>query len=246
MPHLTIITGASRGLGLAMAQQRLQEGHRLLTISRQPNPALNGEGVEQWAADLSQPLEVAQRLQAWLAALPAKGLLSLSLINNAALLAPMAPLSLLDLQALSAATRASHEAPLLLCSAFLRGSAAHSAVPRKILNISSGLGRSAMAGSAAYCAAKAGMDHMSRAVALEEAKSAQGAKVCSLAPGVIDTDMQVQIRSSPAEHFADLGRFVAMKTEGRLDSPATAAAKVLAYLDRPDFGTKPVADVRDA
>ena len=33
---------------------------------------------------------------------------------------------------------------------------------------------------------------------------------------------------------------------GQLDSPATAAAKVLRYLDRPDFGSVPVADVRDA
>ena len=40
---------------------------------------------------------------------------------------------------------------------------------RRVLNISSGLGRRAMASSAAYCAVKAGMDHFSRAVALEEA-----------------------------------------------------------------------------
>ena len=37
-----------------------------------------------------------------------------------------------------------------------------------------------------------------------------------------------------------------MKAGGRLDSPAIAAAKVLAYLRRADFGGQPVADVRDA
>jgi hypothetical protein len=36
-----------------------------------------------------------------------------------------------------------------------------------------------------------------------------------------------------------------MKEEGRLDSPAAAAAKVLGYLAREDFGRNPVADVRD-
>jgi hypothetical protein len=36
-----------------------------------------------------------------------------------------------------------------------------------------------------------------------------------------------------------------MKNEGLLDSPAAAAAKVLKYLAREDFGTNPVADVRD-
>ena len=38
--HLTILTGASRGMGLAMAQQLLAEGHDLLCISRKPNDAL--------------------------------------------------------------------------------------------------------------------------------------------------------------------------------------------------------------
>lgn len=43
----------------------------------------------------------------------------------------------------------------------------------------------------------------------------------------------------------DRTRFVNMKEKGRLDSPATAAAKVCKYLAREDFGNKPVADVRD-
>jgi benzil reductase ((S)-benzoin forming) len=103
-----------------------------------------------------------------------------------------------------------------------------------------------MASQAPYCAAKAGMDHFSRAVALEEAALGGGAKIVSLAPGVIDTDMQVQLRGAEAEMFPDRARFERLKAEGQLDTPATAAAKVLAYLQRPDFGSKPVADVRDA
>jgi hypothetical protein len=41
-------------------------------------------------------------------------------------------------------------------------------------------------------------------------------------------------------------RFEKLKAEGHLDSPAAAAAKVLKFLDRADFGSNPVADVRDA
>jgi benzil reductase ((S)-benzoin forming) len=37
-----------------------------------------------------------------------------------------------------------------------------------------------------------------------------------------------------------------MKSGGRLDSPAVAAAKVVAYLHRQDFGVNPVGDVREA
>jgi hypothetical protein len=39
--------------------------------------------------------------------------------------------------------------------------------------------------------------------------------------------------------------FVQMKNNGALTTPAVAAAQILAYLQRPDFGSNPVADVRD-
>jgi NAD(P)-dependent dehydrogenase (short-subunit alcohol dehydrogenase family) len=103
-----------------------------------------------------------------------------------------------------------------------------------------------MAGSAAYCAIKAGLDHLARALALEQAALPNGAKVVSLAPGVIDTDMQVQLRQADAGLFPERERFAQLHASGQLDSPATAAAKVLGYLARPDFGDQPVADVRDA
>ena len=136
------------------------------------------------------------------------------------------------------------EAPLLLTSAFRRATAAWRG-QRKVLNISSGLGRRPMASQAPYCAAKAGMDHFSRCVALEQASRPNGAKICALAPGVIDTDMQVQLRSADSNQFPDLGNFIGMKDKGGLASPQDAAAKVLAVLSRADFGTNPVADIRD-
>ena len=242
---IVIVTGASRGLGLAMARQLREGGHRLLTLSRQPNPELDGPGVEQWAVDLAQPAEVASRLQAWVRALPRGEVASLTLINNAASLADLAPLGDVEPADLSQALRVGLEAPMLLSAAFLKASADLD-VPRKLLNISSGLGRFAMAGSAVYCAAKAGLDHLSRAIALEQAALPNGAKVVSLAPGVIDTDMQLQLRSADPAAFGERARFASLKAEGRLDSAQAAAAKVLAWLDRSDFGADPIADVRTA
>ena len=102
-----------------------------------------------------------------------------------------------------------------------------------------------MASQTAYCAVKAGMDHFTRCLALEEELKPQGAKVCSLAPGVIDTDMQVQLRGAQANDFPDQPRFAQLKERGLLSSPQEAAASVLAYLARADFGSQPVADVRE-
>ena len=169
---------------------------------------------------------------------------SVTLINNAGLLPRIAPLAAIPASDLADALRVDLEAPMLLTSAFLRATQNWKA-QRKVLNISSGLGRRAMASQAAYCAAKAGMDHFTRCVALEEADKPNGAKVCSLAPGVIDTDMQVQLRSADASQFPDIGNFIGMKEKGVLSSPSDAAARMLAFLARPDFGSKPVADVRD-
>lgn len=247
MPPLDhfVLTGASRGLGRAMAQLLRARGVRLLTLSRRPDAAFDGRGVDQWAVDLAQPAEAATRLGAWVSALPRQQVASLTLINNAASLGPLAPLGEVDADELSRALRVGLEAPLLLTAAFLQASADLS-VPRKVLNISSGLGRFAMAGSAVYCAAKAGLDHLSRAIALEQAARPNGAKIVSLAPGVVDTDMQLQLRSADAQAFGERARFASLKAEGRLDSAEAAAAKVLAWLERADFGANPIGDVRDA
>ena len=133
---------------------------------------------------------------------------------------------------------------MLLSAAFLAATQDWQA-PRKVLNISSGLGRRPMASQTAYCAVKAGMDHFTRCLALEEAQRPQGARVCSLAPGVIDTDMQQQLRGARPDDFPDQSRFEQLKTKGLLSSPEDAAQAVLAYLPRVDFGEHPVADVRE-
>ncbi|HNZ91367.1 MAG TPA: SDR family NAD(P)-dependent oxidoreductase [Acidovorax sp.] len=249
--HLTLLTGASRGMGLAMAHQLLRPGHLLVCISRHASAELAnaatqaGAALEQWEQDLSQGPAVAEQLRAWLAAQPVGRFASATLINNAGVIPRIAPLSASDPADLANALRVGLEAPMLLTAAFL-GATEGWNLPRKVLNISSGLGRRAMASQAAYCAAKAGMDHFTRCVALDEALKPQGAKVCSLAPGVIDTDMQVQLRGAPSEAFPDRQNFANLKTGGQLTQPADAATRVLAWLERADFGTHPVADVRDA
>ncbi|MCM2251937.1 MAG: SDR family NAD(P)-dependent oxidoreductase [Ramlibacter sp.] len=247
--HLTILTGASRGMGLAMAEQLLDAGHDLLCISRHPNEALGpraaakGSRCEQWAEDLSHPLTAAAKLEDWLASRDGSAFATATLINNAGVLPRIAPLAAVPAGELAGALRVDLEAPMLLTSAFLRATQSWTS-QRKVLNISSGLGRRPMASQAAYCAAKAGLDLFTRCVALEEAARPNGARLCSLAPGVIDTDMQQRLRGADASQFPDIANFIALKEKGALASPSEAAARVLAFLARADFGSNPVADVR--
>lgn len=247
--HLYILTGASRGMGLAMAQQLLQKGNALLCISRHANPDLAAAAqmadatLTQWTHDLADGEGASSRLREWLHKQNPADFASASLINNAGVIPPIVPLHQSQPADLALALRVGLEAPMALSAAFL--GATHSwAIPRKVLNISSGLGRFPMASQAGYCAAKAGMDHFTRCMALDEALQTHGAKVCSLAPGVIDTDMQVQLRGAAGEAFPDQSKFLQLKAQGQLSSPEQAAEQVLRFLARPDFGQEPVADVR--
>jgi NAD(P)-dependent dehydrogenase (short-subunit alcohol dehydrogenase family) len=241
---LSIVTGASRGLGRAVAEQLLARGERVIAISRRAPEGLSSPALQHWAADLADARAVAQRLQDWLAAQGAQPFGAINLINNAGVISKLAPLGDVAGDDLANALRVGLEAPMLLTAAFLRATRGWP-LPRKVVLVSSGLGRRAMAGSASYCAAKAGLDHLARAVALEEAARPDGARIVSLAPGVIDTDMQVQLRSADPQAFPERERFIGLQTGGQLDSPAAAAAKLICYLDRADFGANPVADVRD-
>lgn len=250
-PHLTFITGASRGLGAALAAQRLHEHHQVIGIARRASPELaalaaaRGARLTQWTLDLADPEPAARQLGEWLGLQDPGAFASVTLINNAGAITQPGPLADTPLDEAARGLRVGLEAALLLSAAFLHATRQWPA-PRKVLNISSGLGRRAMAGSAVYCAAKAGMDHFSRAVALEQASLPNGARIVSLAPGVIDTDMQIQLRAANPAAFPERERFMQIHRRGQLDSPAAAATKVLAFLDRPDFGQNPVADVREA
>jgi len=246
LQQLFILTGSSRGMGEAMAQQLLEPGHAVLGIARQQSAALaiaarnRGAELLQWQADLVEPMPVAQKLRDWLKEQPAGRFSRVHLINNAALVSQPGPVQSVALEELSATVRVGLEAVMLLSHAFIEGCVHMQGVELRILNISSGLGRRAMAGAAPYCAIKAGVDNLSRAMALD------GVKIVSLAPGIIDTDMQARLRSGDPALFPNQPRFAAFKSEGALDSPADAAAKVLRYLRRPDFGETVLADVREA
>jgi NAD(P)-dependent dehydrogenase (short-subunit alcohol dehydrogenase family) len=247
--HLYILTGASRGMGRAIASRLLRPGHRLVCIARHDDPSLADEAreagtdAEQWRLDLADGAAAAARLTQWLDERGRDAWAGATLINNAGTIPPVVPLHAAAAEDTMRALRVGLEAPMLLSAAFLAATQRWTA-PRRVLNISSGLGRRPMASQAAYCTAKAGMDMFTRCAALDEARHPHGARLCSLAPGVIDTDMQAHLRGAGADDFPDRGRFAALQAERRLTAPDDAARQVLDYLARPDFGDEPVADVR--
>src|SRR5262245_25545639 len=184
--HLAIVTGASRGLGLAVAEQLLDRKCHVLALSRHPNTSLETHASKrmrhnaQWAVDVSAT-DVASRLEAWLCRLSTDAFERAVLINNAAIVGRVGPLDRSDAASLAEVLRVNLEAPAVLCAAFLRATRSWRA-ERRIVNVSSGAARIAIAGWAAYCAAKAGLDHLSRVMALDEQRLPNPARIVSWPP----------------------------------------------------------------
>ncbi len=246
---LYILTGTSRGLGHELARQLLARPCQMLTLARHAHAGLadaataSGATLTQWPVDLEDSGDCATRLETWLKGVHRQNITSATLINNAGLVGHVGPLEQMATGDLSAVLRVNLEAPMVLTAAFLRATQDWKGA-RKVLNISSGAGRHAVAGWAAYCASKAGLDQFSRVTALDEARKPHGAKIVALAPGVIDTDMQAQLRAAAPEGFPDQARFIQLHDSGQLTTPQQAATQVLSFLSRPDFGAEPIADVR--
>ncbi|HEY9839674.1 MAG: SDR family NAD(P)-dependent oxidoreductase [Candidatus Sericytochromatia bacterium] len=160
-----LITGASRGLGLALARALAEQGHQLI---------LDARGEEALAAAASQlPTQVtaiagdiadAQHRQALLEAARALGGLDI-VINNASILGPSPQPELLDypLQTLEQVFRVNVFAPLALLQT-LKSVLNPQA---RILNITSDAGREAYAGWGGYGASKAALEQLSAILAVE-------------------------------------------------------------------------------
>ena len=114
-----------------------------------------------------------------------------------------------------------------------------------VLNISSGAGRNPIDGWNVYCSTKAGMDMFSQVLKEELKIDGSNIKVLSLAPGIIDTDMQVKIRGAAKEEFSNIDRFIDYKKEGDLVAPDITAKQVLRFMTEEGLLTNVLCSVRD-
>ncbi|WP_024303117.1 SDR family NAD(P)-dependent oxidoreductase [Pseudogulbenkiania sp. MAI-1] len=246
MPSAAIVTGASRGLGLALCADLLARGYAVAALARTqgeglPKLAESHPGQLHWfSADLSDPAQQDSAIELALTSLPQGD--RLLLINNAGVVWPVAQAGHYDDNALRHALSLNLMAPMVLCNRFLAATGAWN--DRRILNVSSGAAVKAYAGWGVYGSGKAGLDHFSRHLVVEQAASAKPVRVAAVYPGVVDTDMQAEVRHAAPEQFPDLPRFLALKQEGALDTPEAAAGKLLDYLLSDRFGEQAVVDIR--
>lgn len=243
---VAIVTGASRGLGQALALGLLSPDTHLITIARTHDAKLahhaqeTGAQLQQIQCDLANPAAAERTAMQIIASLPT-GAKRYLLINNAGTVDPVGQADQLHQAAtITAAFSLNVTSVMLLTAAFIQTVKAAQADSR-VLNISSGAGRSPTPGWGVYCASKAALDHYTRVLADEN----HGIRVVALAPGVVDTGMQASIRASSPADFPNVARFQQLQEDGRLSSPADTASRILRYLARDDFGDTVLDDIRN-
>ena len=244
-PVRAIVTGHSRGLGAALAELLLARQIDVLGLGRSAHPTLAAREPSSSMAQFQQAaldLGDCAALERWLASGAlrqfAHGAQCVLLFNNAGTVEPIAPLGAQDAGAIARAITLNVAAPLMLANAL----ASSEAQDRRIVHISSGAARNAYAGWSVYCATKAALDHHARAVAQD---ARPNVRICSVAPGVVDTAMQATIRATSDEKFPQRERFEQLKESGQLTSPEHAARQLIDYALSDTFGATPTADVRE-
>lgn len=225
MNKTAIITGVSRGLGKALVETFLAENYKVIGIGRSSD--IQDSGYIFCKLDLSdwQAVEDFQ--------LPTlEG--EITLINNAGVLGNVGRISEMETDFSGEVMQVNVTAPIQLTRKVSH--ICENRLPFNLVNISSGAGKRPIPSWAAYCASKAALDMFSQTFFLEEQELGRNTKVYSVAPGVIDTDMQQLIRAANENAFSSLENFKKLKENNELESPSRISAKLLKMLRLPFDG----------
>ena len=221
MTDLVVITGASSGLGLALAQSVPFPAH-VVDVSRSGPP--QGADIDHFPADLSQPgdwASVGDEIQRLVTEQdPQRAVM----IHVAGTLTPIGFAGEVDTLAYTSNVLINSAAGQVLGHHFLNAVAGRHGT-NDLVMISSGAATSVYAGWSSYGAGKAALDQWVRNVGAEQ-RERGGVRVSAIAPGVIATSMQEQIRSTPERDFPGVERFHDLHEEGVLVEPEVAARRI--------------------
>ena len=231
------ITGTSRGIGNALAIALLEKGHFVYGIGR--NNFINHTNYKHIFLDLSNSQETSAFNFP-----KVEDASKIVLVNNAGTLGDINHVGEVTNESLVNAFTINLIGPALLTNNFVKSYKAIN-VSKIILNIGSGASQYPYDGWGAYCSTKAGVDMWSKVVAEEQKINGQGFNILSVAPGIIATKMQEQIRATDASGFSNLSKFIESHEQNLLKSPQKAADELIKLLSREDLFHKVVLDIRD-
>ncbi len=238
MSHLVIITGASSGIGAALAEVARLHGAITATTGRRKTT-----GDHARAFDLSDPASWPTVIEWWDELINAEPWQVVDLVHAAATLTPIGPAGEVDPVTYQANVLLNSAAPQVLGAGFLR-IANRAGFGGRLVLLSSGAARTAYEGWSSYGAGKAAIDHWVRAAGAEQERRSVPIKVLSIAPGVVATAMQEEIRATSVDLLPTVARFEGLHRSRELADPETVAARLWDAMEDPGLGNGEVIDLR--
>lgn len=212
---VVIVTGTSSGIGKAIADFYLNNGHNVIGIGRRH--VIDHANYQAITCDLSNQSELSHLSFEFIDS-------DVLLINNAGILGNVQRISDQVELDLAAVLSVNTIAPAILMQKLAKQCGANFQLT--VVNISSGAAKRAIPSWAAYCASKAALEMISETFYLEEQEKGRSTKVYAVAPGVVDTAMQTYIRSVHSNEFSSSASFHDYFENGELISPEMVALKL--------------------
>lgn len=233
---LAYITGSSKGIGKALCLKLLSHQYRVVGLSRSND--IEHPNFSHVAIDLND-------LEAVKAFTFDGSANEVILINNAGIIGEIGPVGSIPNQTIQDVIQINTIAPQVLMNNFLK----HYKSKVKqghLFNISSGAGKQPIDAWASYCASKAALDLFSQTI--REEWKLHGIKnwhIHSIAPGVVDTNMQVDIRKANPKQFKQVEKFIDLKNDGNLSDPEQTANLLYRVIVNPNYYADTIISVRD-
>lgn len=224
------ITGSSSGIGKALAEELLKETNNVVHgISR--NETISHERYRHTTIDFAWQEAV---LNFSFEQHP-NDTQRIVLVNNAGTLGNMGYLGEIKDEDIASSINVNLLAPAILTNKFLHQFVSHPA-QKVIINITSGAATAAYDGWSVYCTSKAGIDMLSRVAHLErQQRHDANTHILAIAPGVVDTAMQSQIRNTSETQFSRVQKFHDLKENQQLYKPQDVARHLAEIIANPSL-----------
>ena len=154
------------------------------------------------------------------------------LINNSGTLGAVKHIGGVDAETLENACNVNLVAPMIMTNNFIKAYREVEA-EKIIISVSSGAAQNPYDGWGPYCTTKAGLEMFARVIATEQEvqNSKCPFKAFSIAPGVVNTQMQDELRESDIAHFSKMQKFVDLKENDHLRPAREVAEKYLEIIE---------------
>ncbi len=233
------ITGTSRGIGKAITEELLKSKDNFVYgMSR--NSMIEHKNYEHITIDFNdldqtRNFEFKQHKDAG----------KLVLINNAGVLGHVTQVGNLETDEIIQSYNINLISPSILTNNFIH-TYKESPAEKMVINVSSGAARHTISSWSTYCSTKSGLEMFARVIMEEQKEMGENpVKVFSIAPGVVDTEMQDEIREVEPENFSELDRFIQLKKEGKLEDPQLVGRYFADVINNPDKFKDPLMDLRN-